>query len=219
MARRDLAALAEEVGRRAAVAEAERDTAAEVVLWLEESCDAHPEGPWKGAAAGGLVAVVVGWASHWILGAWGGAFFWTVLPALGGTLAGYALGSWPPVQRWLVGPAMLDERVRRAAEAAFLRAEAFATRERTGVLLFVAFREHRVVVIADSGIRARVAEGAWQAVSDGVVAAIRRNDVTTGLVEGLHACGRILREHGVAPAPGGDVNELPDQPRVGGPRR
>lgn len=214
---RPLLSAAEEEAVRAAVAAAEAGTAGEVVPWVVEACDPHPEAAWKGAAAGALVALAAGWATHFATGGWGGLWAWAVLPGFTGALLGFLAGSLPAAKRWLVDDELLDRRVRTAAEAAFLRGEVFATRERTGVLLFVALLEHRVVVLADSGIEARVAPGEWQAIADDLVAAMRRRDLAGGLCRGIAACGRLLAERGVARQPG-DVNELPDAPRLGGPR-
>ena len=212
---RPLLSAAEEEAVRAAVAAAELGTAGEVVPWVVEACDPHPEAAWKGAAAGALAALVAGWATHFATGGWGGMLAWTVAPALAGALLGFFGGSLPAAKRWLVDEELLDRRVRVAAEAAFLRGEVFATRERTGVLLFVALLEHRVVVLGDAGIDAWVAPGEWQAIADEVVTAIRRGDLAGGLCRGIAGCGRLLAERGLARSEG-DENELPDAPRVGG---
>jgi putative membrane protein len=211
---RPLLSAAEEEAVRAAVADAERVTGAEIVTWVVETCDPHPEAAWKGAAAGALVTVVVAWATHFSTGGWGGMLAWAVVPALAGALLGFLLGSVPAAKRWLVDDDLLDRRVRTTAEAAFLRGEVFATRERTGVLLFVALAEHRVVVLGDTGINAKVDPAEWQAIADEVVGAIRRGDTAGGLCRGVAACGRLLAARGVARSEG-DVNELPDEPRLG----
>ena len=57
----------------------------------------------------------------------------------------------------------------RAAEA-FVEERVFATEKRTGVLIFVALFEHRVVVLADEGIREQVPSDAW----DGIARESRR---------------------------------------------
>ena len=199
---------------RAAVATAERETAGEVVPWIVEACDPYPEAPWKGAAAGALGVIVVAWAVHFATGGWGGMLSRVVLPTMVGTVVGFLLGSLPAAKRWLAGAEVLEQRVHTAAAAAFLHAQVFATRERTGVLLFVALLEHRVVVLGDTGISARVKPGEWQAIADDVVAAIRRGDVGGGVCAGVGACGRLLAERGVTRSPA-DVNELPDTPRLG----
>lgn len=199
---------------RAAVAQAESRTGAEVVPWIAPACDTYPEASWKGAAGGALLGLGLGWLSHRGVAAWGGLLWWAVLPALLGATAGFLLGRLPAVQRLLVDEDDMERRVRTAAEAAFLEAEVFATRDRTGVLLFLALLEHRVVVLGDSGVNARVQPAEWQAIADEVVAGIRRGEAPATLVRAIDRCGCLLVERGVARA-AADRNELPDQPRFG----
>jgi putative membrane protein len=99
------------------------------------------------------------------------------------------------------------------AAAAFLEAEVFATRDRTGVLIFLALFEHRVVVLADSGIAARVEPGAWKGISDRLAAGIREGRAAAALIEAIGACGRLLAERRVERRPD-DVSELPDHLRT-----
>jgi putative membrane protein len=101
--------------------------------------------------------------------------------------------------------------VQRAAELAFHQLGMVETRGRTGILIYVSLLERRVVVLADRGIHARVAEGTWDGVVARVVEGIRRGQADDGLVEGIRLCGEILARH-VPPQPN-DPNELPDRPR------
>ena len=85
------------------------------------------------------------------------------------------------------------------------------TRERTGILIFVSLLEHRVVVLADRGIHARVAEGTWDGVVARIVTGIRAGRAEEGLADGIRACGEILA--GRLPGRPDDRNELPNAPR------
>src|SRR5687767_2778107 len=89
--------------------------------------------------------------------------------ALGALLA-MALGAGAQL---LVDDDVVEHRVRVAAEAAFVRGEVFATRERTGILVFLALLERRVVVLGDAGINARVQPEEWQAIADEIVEGVR----------------------------------------------
>lgn len=214
---RQLFTAAEEEAIRAAVAAAEQRTGGEVVPWIVAASDSYPEAAWRGATGGGLLALGLGWLAHWLSGGWGGLMVWAVLPALLGTAIGFIAGSLPEGKRLLVDDETLDRRVRLAAEAAFLRAELFATRERTGVLVFVSLLEHEVVVLGDSGIAAKVRQEEWRSIVDDIVAGIRRGEPAAALAHGVEACGRLLAERGVARA-ADDRNELPDLPRYGDQR-
>ena len=209
---RRLFSAADEEAIRAAVAAAEERSAGEVVPWIAEASDPYPEAGWKAAALGALLGMAAAWSLHLVTGAWGGAPWWIVVGAIVGGGAGLLLGQLPPLKRLLVDEEVQAQRVRNAAEAAFLRAEVFATRERTGVLLFLSLLEHRVVILGDSGINARVRTEEWQQIVDGIVAGIRRGHAATALAAGIEGCGRLLAERGVE-RHREDVNELPDRLR------
>jgi putative membrane protein len=135
-----------------------------------------------------------------------------VLPPAAGAALGYLAVLVPALRRWLAGDDLLDLRTRRRAEAAFLEEEVFRTRDRTGILLFVSLFEHRVVVLGDSGINARVAPGEWDEVVRLAVEGIRRGRPGEGLAAAIAACGRLLARPGLERLPD-DTDELPDELR------
>ncbi|HVS03303.1 MAG TPA: hypothetical protein VMT16_11085 [Thermoanaerobaculia bacterium] len=203
------------VGRvRQAVEEAERGTAGEIVPVVVSACDAHPEAAWKATALGALGAVAGAFLYFQLSGRWAAdLLWWSLLPALAGGAAGWLAGGLPALRRRLVDPEVLEERVQRAARAAFLEHRVHATRQRTGVLIFVALFEHRVVVLADEGIHPAVPHAMWAEVAAGIASGLRAGRPLAALVEGIERCGRILATHGPAAAPG-DVDELSDTPRL-----
>jgi len=137
-------------------------------------------------------------------------------PAAGAALAFLAVHGIAPLRRALAGAELVELRVRRRAAAAFLEQEVFATGERVGILLFLSLFERRVVVLADSGIHARVAPGEWDGIAGEIAQGIRRGEAEAALVAGVRACGELLARHGLAPRPGRG-NELPDELRRGEP--
>ena len=169
------------------------------------------------AAGGALLGLGLGQLGHWWSGAWGGMMLWALAPALAGAAAGFLTGRAPWAKRLLVDDETLERRVETAAEAAFLRAEVFATRDRTGILIFVALLEHRVEVLADSGIHARVPAERWAAVAEEIAAGIRSGSAPAAVIAGIERCGSILAGHDVPRRPD-DRDELPDRPRFGDDR-
>ncbi len=87
--------------------------------------------------------------------------------------------------------------MRLRAESAFLTEEVFATRERTGILIFLALFEHRAVILGDAGIHRKVEEGTWQHLVDDLVAGIRHGRTVEALLETIERCGHILEHGGV----------------------
>lgn len=198
---------------RQAVAAAEAVTGGEIVPYLVEASDDYDGAVWEGGALGAVGACLVVAGVQWGLGLWAAPLVaWLVLPALAGLAMGLLAVRWiPPLRRALVPPATLDRRTELRAAAAFVEAEVFATRNRTGILLFVSTFEHRVVILADNGIHARVEQEVWDGVAADLAAGIRAGRGGDALVAAVERCGRILEEAGVPLRPD-DVDELPNEP-------
>jgi putative membrane protein len=194
---------------------AERRTGAEIVCVVVGRSDDYEQALAKGAALGALAGAAA--AALWQLygEAWlGSPAAWVALP----TLAGAGLGLLavllsPALRRGLVREEVLARRVHARALEAFVEESLAATRERTGVLLFLGLFEHRVEVLCDRGVQERVPQGAWQGIVEALARGIREGRGGASLVEAVNASAEVLVRHGVA-RQADDVNELPDEPRV-----
>ncbi len=200
---------------RRATAAAEGRTSGEIVPVAVGACDDYDEAAWKTAAVGALLAALVVGLIHFFGGFWGGAgLLWITLPAAGGAAVGFLAGRWiPAVRRAMVSADTIDTRVERRARQAFLEEEVFNTRERTGILIFLALFERRVVVLGDSGINRAVDQAEWDHVVAGLVKGIRTGRPGPALVEAIVECGRLLEKHGVEIRPD-DIDELADGLRM-----
>jgi uncharacterized membrane protein len=96
---------------------------------------------------------------------------------------------------------------RHVAGRAFRRMGMSATRQRNGLLLFVAPWRRQVIVLADQGITAKVDASLWSSAVAIVTAAFRDGRFTEGLVGAIEALARALAPH-FPPTP--HPNELPD---------
>lgn len=198
----------------AAVAEAERRTAGEIVTYIVGQCDDYPEARWAGAAWGALLGVGTAAWVHYLGGFWGSPLsLWSLLPAVAGSVLGFVVSALAPLRRRLVPGAMLERRVLLRAESAFLEEEVFATRDRSGVLLLLALFERRALVLADSGINAKVPAGTWEGIVARMTGGVRRGAIAPALVGAIEECGRLLEEHGVERR-ADDRDELPDKARL-----
>ena len=189
----------------AAIAEAETHTVGEIVPVVVERSDGHP-------AAHGLAALFV-----LILGT---ALLLPVLPfdrpgllllcQLGLGALGYlsSLGL-PDVQRLFIREARADEVTDEQAFQEFYRLGLHRTQAATGVLIFVSLLEHRVLVLGDEGIDAKMGEEHWTHVTKSVLDGILTGDLAGGLVAGVADAGQALAEH--FPWTEGDRNEVPDR--------
>jgi putative membrane protein len=135
------------------------------------------------------------------------------LPGLTLLVAGvlYVSLGFGPILRLIVPDALLAERVHRRAQVAFLDFGVTETTARSGVLLFLSQIEHRVEILADRGITARVEQPVWQSVVDELIASLRRGQTTSGVEHALQRIGDLLEME--FPRQAGDVNELSDAPR------
>ena len=200
---------------RAEVARAEERTSGEIVPYVVECCDSYDEAAWKAAALAAIGATLVAAALDLVFEVWGlPRLVWMTVPPAVGAAAGFVLGSrWESLRRWLIPAVTLETRARLRAEAAFLEEEVWKTRERTGVLLFLALFEHQVIVLGDEGINAKVAPEEWKGITDHVVAGIRDGRAAAAMVEAIARCGELMERRQVERRPD-DQDELSDRLRL-----
>ena len=187
-----------------AVGRAEDRTAGEIVPVVVPRSDDYEE----------TLRIYTGWGLAWLFAPWGVALVVLAAATVGALLARYVY----PLQRLLAGSERLDETVHRRALQAFVEEEVFNTRDRTGILLFVSLREHRIEVLGDTGINQRVDPDDWAEVVARIRRGIKNDNLTEGLVEAIEMCGRLLKRKGVEVGPE-DENELTDTVRTPGSER
>lgn len=199
---------------RQATRSAEGRTSGEIVPVVVGTCDEYDETIWKAATLGGLFAALSAAVFHTATGLWGGGPVWLTLPAIGGcAVAAFIAYSSSAVRRALIPASVLESRVEQRARQAFLEEEVFATRDRSGILIFLALFERRVVVIGDEAINRAVEQSEWNEVVEHLVAGIRTGKPGPALVEAITECGRLLELRGVEIKPD-DTDELHDGLRM-----
>lgn len=139
-------------------------------------------------------------------------FIFTVV-VIGGALGAAVPNISNPVKRWLASRKYMDECCRQSAENAFLEEEIFNTRHRTGIMIFISFFEHEVIVMADRGISKVVEQREWDSIVSELISHIRTGKVVEGLEAGIKRCGEILLEKGFQKT-SDDINELRDDLRI-----
>lgn len=189
----------------AALVEAEKHTAGEIVPVVVERSDGHPGASWLAAlctllVGSALLEAHLPWeAPHWLL-----------LCQLGLGALGYAVAELlPDFKRWFVSDARAEEVAQEQAFQEFHRLALHDTEGATGVLIFVSLFEHRVIVLGDAGIHAKVGDAHWATTRDAILAGVSRGKVAHGLIDGVRLCGEVLAKH--FPWKEGDRNEVPDR--------
>ena len=199
----------------AAIRAAEKRTSGEIVPYVVERSDHYEDAEWRaGVVCGSLMfaglTIVRALTSDWVP--------FDLLELALATFAAGACGMLavrlvPSFMRLCAGRHLLARRVEQRAAEAFVSEEVFATRERTGILIFVSLLERRVLVIGDSGINAKVSKQAWDGVVRRVISGIAAGKPADGLVEAIGECGTLLRKRRVTRRKN-DRDELSDALRV-----
>jgi putative membrane protein len=197
-----------------AVREAERKTSGEIVPYFIERSDRYEEAVWRGAALASLLVLIVFASLRFFTDLWipidsvelalmtiGAGGLGTVLVAL-----------IPALKRFFAGQDLIDHRVALRASDAFIAEEVFKTRDRTGILLFLSLEEHKVLVVGDRGINAKVDRSEWEDVVARIVRGINNGRPAEGLIDAITQCGALLVKHGFHHRVD-DRNELPNQLR------
>ncbi|MBZ6075653.1 TPM domain-containing protein [Microvirga puerhi] len=186
-----------------AISDVEDLTAGEIVVVIAEQASSYRSIPVLWAL---LIALVVPWPLIAIttLGP-SRIFLIQLLVALFLSL----FLSWPSRRHSMVPGFIKRARAREAAAREFLSRGLTRTRERTGVLLYIALAEHHAEILADVGIADRVAPDVWRDIIADLTRQIGDGHLTDGLVAAIQRTGAILAEH--APPRFDDVDELPNK--------
>ncbi|MBP9924492.1 MAG: TPM domain-containing protein [Cyclobacteriaceae bacterium] len=117
------------------------------------------------------------------------------------------------VKRLMLSQSYMDQATRKRAENAFLQEEVFNTRQRTGIMIFISFFEHEVIVMADKGISEVVDQKEWDSMVRKIIDNVKQGKIVDGIEAAILRCGEILLEKGFVITPD-DVNELGDDLRI-----
>ncbi len=114
---------------------------------------------------------------------------------------------------WLIPDSLMDKAVARRAEEAFYEHRLHETQGKTGVLIFLSLLEHRVHLLADTGIHKKVPAQTWETLVQQITAGMKEGHPFEALHHAVEACGNLLAEH--FPKEPGDIDELPNQLKIG----
>ncbi|MBW1807901.1 MAG: TPM domain-containing protein [Deltaproteobacteria bacterium] len=208
----------------AAVAEAEKTTAGEIVPVVATASGDYDRaedvvGLWVAALAlagfwwFSLPAAETGdWVAREIVVSWKG-----LLAAIGVVVAGFILGAAVATQigwlrRLFTSRRLMRNEVERAAYRAFFEHGLRDTQERTGILIYLSLFERMVTVSGDQAIAEKLSDRDWAEVRDLILKGIKEGNPGNGMVAGVERCGQILTEH--FPIQPGDANELSNDLRI-----
>jgi putative membrane protein len=202
-----------------AVKEAENNISGEIVPVIIERSGTYATATYKGAfimATFSFLAMIIV-DRYLLLDATSTLYYDPVfiffVVMLGGIAGALFTNFFERIKRLLIGQKNMDECTRQRAENAFLEEEVFNTRHRTGIMIFISFFEHEVIIMADRGISKVVDQKEWDKIVGDLVGHIREGKIIQGIEVGIKRCGEILLEKGFHKTPD-DVNELRDDLRI-----
>ena len=137
-------------------------------------------------------------------------FLLVILGGAGGALTAHFSDT---IKKMLIGQHYMDRATYQRAETSFLEEQVFNTKHRTGIMIFVSFFEHEVIVMADKGISDVVVQKEWDKMVKNLTEHIRDNKIVEGLEQAINRCGEILLEKGFKKSDD-DENELRDDLRI-----
>lgn len=188
----------------AAVRAAELKTSGEIVPMLVDESYDYPRAELIG---GGMLALAFGLLVSWSLG---NESIWWFLPVFLVVFPIFQrlIRNLPEFKRRLINPEEIDLEVREKALVSFVEQGLHETRDKTGILILISLFEHRVQVLADSGINAKVPEQSWDEIVEIVTGGLKSNDACTALCTAIERCGELLQKH--FPVKADDSDELPN---------
>jgi putative membrane protein len=137
-------------------------------------------------------------------------FVMVVMAGIAGAVAAHFSDT---IKRTLISQRHMDHATRQRAENAFLEEEVFNTRHRTGIMIFISFLEHEVIVMADRGISKVVEQRIWDNMVNDLTTKLRNGKFVEGVEEAIKHCGDVLLDKGFSKT-SDDVNELRDDLRI-----
>ena len=103
------------------------------------------------------------------------------------------------------------------ARALFQRLGLHRTRERNGVLVYIAAADHKFAILGDQGIHAATGDAFWHGAAGKMKVALTSGSLGDGLVAAIAAVGETLAQ--LFPARRHDDNQLSNEISVPGPSK
>jgi uncharacterized membrane protein len=104
---------------------------------------------------------------------------------------------------------------RDRAIAMFGKLRVWDTEHNNGVLIYLLFAEHAIEIVADRGLKTRVADAEWQRIIGTMREPLRAGKFEEGLGLAIDAVEALLEKHFPAGANGANPNELSNKPWIG----
>lgn len=102
-----------------------------------------------------------------------------------------------------------EEEVDCAATVAFQQNKLRNTEDSTGILIYISLYEHKIKVLGDDRISAKLMDADWKHICDAIIKDFKEKQYTNGIVEGIYLSGKLLAQH--FPIKAEDKDELANE--------
>jgi uncharacterized membrane protein len=96
------------------------------------------------------------------------------------------------------------------AQEIFFKLKMDKTQNRNAVLIYLAMKDHELVLFADEGIYIIAGAGYWDAAVQEMITAFKQDEIVTAIENCIHKVG-ITLQNAFPYLPNTDKNELPDE--------
>ena len=197
-----------------AVQSLEKESSGEIVPFFARRSDDYSEVHWYlaailGAAGLGIISLM---SYTWLLPSI--SILEVFIVVFGLMVIGYFIPAiFPIIKRMFISEERAMEMITLRAAEAFLNEKVYDTKEHVGILIYISRLEHKVLVLGDEGINAKVQKEDWEKVVSLIIEGLKRRQIGAGLVDGINHCKELLLQHGFK-RKATDTNELSDELRI-----
>ncbi|MCF8068007.1 MAG: TPM domain-containing protein [Desulfobacterales bacterium] len=110
------------------------------------------------------------------------------------------------LKRIFISKREIEEEVKEAAITNFFLRGLHETRDKTGVLILISVFEHKVWILADSGINEKLSKATWDDIVQTIVKGIKNREQGKSICKAVSQIGDLLKKH--FPIKPDDTDEL-----------
>ncbi|AEE15719.1 TPM domain-containing protein [Treponema brennaborense] len=107
----------------------------------------------------------------------------------------FRIANVPAVDRLIVPRAVRSRAVYNRAVRYFAESGVYATKDHSGILIFVSYMEREVRIIADTGITAKISPGLWNLIAADLAEGLGTADAAGTFIRAVERCGELLEEY------------------------
>lgn len=195
-----------------AVRSGEKKTAGEIVPLIVQGSTVNASAPMLAVFIAGFFVLALK-HGFWIfdLSAYDSVWLWSAL-FVAAVCGGFAFGRSPFGQMKLTPRFEKRRQVQQRALLEFYEAGLNHTKGRTGILLFISWRERQAFVLADEGIAKHCQPAVFKDVVQELVRGAKEGQLAAGYARAIAMSADILAQH--IPVQPYDANELKDYLRI-----